>query len=200
MPRADTTRFRKTPYAPALVRSTARARSPPRKGRSRQVKQLVSRRARAVASALSGVQSAEWREQGHKRTPRDPQERSFARGQTRIAHHQNRFWQFGADADGALIAYPAPRLGQYSSKHCETTPRPSLRAWRSETATHLHPLLPPTASTVAANAAAAIPPTNCAASGPSLRRQKTKPQHPEPSAAQAARGVDHGQERKGSGQ
>ena len=83
------------------------------------VKPLVSRRARSVACALSGVQSAEWREQGHKTTSRGPQERSFARGQTRIAHHQNRFWQFGADADGALSAYPAPRLGQYSSKHCE---------------------------------------------------------------------------------
>ena len=162
----------------------------------------------AVASALSGVQSAEWREQGHKRTPRDPQERSFARGQTRIAHHQNRFWQFGADADGALIAYPAPRLGQYSSKHCETTPRPSLRAWRSETATHLHPLLPPTASTVAANAAAEIPPTtaqravhrcgarrrNRSTQSPLLPRQREHCCH-----AKRAR-VDHGQERKGSGQ
>ncbi len=84
-----------------------------------RVKPLASRRARCAAFALSGVQSAESCEQGHKTTSPDTQERSFARGQTRIAHHQNRFWQFGADADGALSAYPAPRLGQYSSKHCE---------------------------------------------------------------------------------
>ena len=40
----------------SLVRSTARARSPQRKGRSIQVKLLVPRRARGRRVALSGVQ------------------------------------------------------------------------------------------------------------------------------------------------
>ena len=55
---------------------------PQRKGRCVRVEPLVFRRARAAAFARSGVQSAEWRAQGHKTTSRVPQERSFARGKT----------------------------------------------------------------------------------------------------------------------
>ena len=71
----------------ALLPGLAR---PPKKGRCRQVKPLVSKNAGVGASALSGVQLAEWREQGHYTTSPDTQERSFARGQdkTSIASKQ----------------------------------------------------------------------------------------------------------------
>ena len=116
---------------------TARARSPQRKGRCVRVEPLVFRRARAAAFARSGVQSAEWRAQGHKTTSRVPQERSFARRKTNNSQSKQ-----------VLIAVWRRGLGIDSGS-------PRTRSRRSQSSDH------------------------CAARFPSLRRQTTKPQHPD---------------------
>ena len=119
-----------SPYAPALVRSTARARPSPSTGRCVQVKPLVSRDARAVAFALSGVQPAEWREQGHKTTSRDTQERSFARCR-RIARNQNGFLAPSVGGEvWALTADPEPPPGPATHPDTAKTAAIALAALR----------------------------------------------------------------------
>ena len=84
-------------------------------------KTACSRRARSVACALSGVQSAEWCGQRHKTTSPDPQERSFASRLDKTSH-QNRFCsQCGRRKFWPLTAYQTRETPpQQSSDHCAT--------------------------------------------------------------------------------
>ena len=124
--------FAKSPWHASVVRSTARARSPQRKGRCVQVKPLLSRRARDAASALSGVQSAEWREQGHKRTPRNPQEHHWSAADDSDSACQNRFCSSSIleAQTRQLTAYPPPRIAINTCERCATKPSIAAAALR----------------------------------------------------------------------
>ena len=165
-----------------MVRSTATARSPQRKGRCIRVK-LACKMTRGpprlhspAFSRPSGVNRERRRPLGTRRNAH------LARGQTRKLTIKTGFARKVGRESRGIERGSSLALGPVLIQTLRNNARSSLRAWRSETATHLHPLLPPTASTVAANAAAAR------ASSLRLRRNETAT-HPEPLLLPQARAL-----------
>ena len=92
MPSGLTGRFSEdSPSRLSWVRSTARVRSSPTKGRSMRVKPLVSRRARDGAVHSLVLQTAIWWKQRHKTTSRDSQEHHWTVAGDTDSACQNRF-------------------------------------------------------------------------------------------------------------
>ena len=143
----------------------------------------------------SGVNSDTRRPLGTRRNAH------LARGQTRKLTIKTGFARKVGRESRGIERGSSLALGPVLIQTLRNNARSSLRAWRSETATHLHPLCSHPQRALLLR----TPPLrfldHFTARHPSLRRQQTKPQHPEPSAAQAARALnargDHGQERKG---
>ena len=135
------------------------------------VKPLVSRRARSVACALSGVQSAEWREQGHKTTSRNPQERLWLPQGHLLCLIKTGFDRSVGGAVWALTADPCSREAQPQRLLDYSTPTVHRCGVRRRNRS--------TQSPSAAQAARALLPRRTRArrpaSPPSLRRQTTKP-------------------------
>ena len=119
---ADTSpRFRKTPYAPALVRSTARARLWQRNGRCIRVK-LACKMTRGPPRLHSPAFSRPHRVNSDTRRPLGARRNAHLRAarQESSPSKQVLLAKWGVKV-GALSADLASRLGKYSSKHCETT-------------------------------------------------------------------------------